>query len=105
MDGRTDGQTKYSNPPAHAPRVNDVSEGAETMNKSNLFQILEYIYELVREKGTHKVRECEWYERVLLKVKTSDIYILLMILYRRQRQASSLRLSRELILTTSRRAS
>ena len=22
-DGRTEGQTKYSNPPAHAPRVND----------------------------------------------------------------------------------
>ena len=85
--------------------LNDGSEGAETMNKSNLFQILEYIYELVREKGTHKVRECEWYESVLLKVKTKDFYILLMILYRRQRQASSLRLSRELILTTSRRAS
>ena len=41
--------------------LNDRSEGAETINKSNLFQILivfgtnEYIYELVREKGTHKV--------------------------------------------------
>ena len=51
--------------------LNDGSEGAETMNKSNLFQVLivlgtnEYIYELVREKGTHRVRECEWYERVL----------------------------------------
>ena len=32
----------------------------------------EYIYELVWEKGTHKVRECEWYERVLQKVKTSE---------------------------------
>ena len=58
--------------------LNDGSEGAETMNKSNLFQVLivlgtnEYIYELVREKGTHRVRGCEWYERVLLKVKTSE---------------------------------